>query len=206
MRANEGVVTRLTQEESDALPFDQIFRIGATGFEAIGDRVLVLVDPFRSGYECQKCQGAQKIPCTDCTDGKSRLNPQMVCKSCHGSMKVDCPECAGKGVEDGGIVIPDTAQNKPRTGTVVSVGDMVGRGMQRLFGSLPVQTFEERKNPLKKGDRILFGTYSGFDVKLDTTDGREIEMRILNESEVLTRVHGDMNLRRIGRGNKEEIL
>lgn len=185
---------------------DQVFRIGQTGFEALGERVLVLVDPFRSGYECTECDGKQKVQCTDCTDGKSRLNPEVLCKSCRGTMSVDCPACQGKGVEHGGIILPDVSQNPPRTGVIVSVGDYVGRGVQHLFGSMPIETFGERKNPLKRGDRVLFGTYAGHDVKLDTTDGREVELRILAESEVLTRVHGEMNLRRIGRGKKEEIL
>jgi co-chaperonin GroES (HSP10) len=184
-------------------PKDQVFSIGATGFEALGERVLVLVDPFRSGYECERCNGDQKISCTDCDNGKSRLNPNMQCKTCSGSRAMVCPACGGKGGE---LIIPDVAENRPQTGTIVSVGDQVGRGVQRLFGAVPVQTFEERKNPLKKGDRVLFGTYAGFDVKLDTSDGRGIELRILNESEVLTRVHGEMKLRRMGRGSREELL
>ena len=56
----------------------------------------------------------------------------------------------------GSIIIPDTAKEKPQEGTVIAVGT----------GKV---TDEGRSRPLavKKGDRILFGQYSGSEVKLD---------------------------------------
>ena len=59
----------------------------------------------------------------------------------------------------GGIIIPDTAKEKPQEGLVVAVGS--GRVLED--GSVrPVE--------LKKGDRILFGKYSGNEIKLDGED------------------------------------
>ena len=59
----------------------------------------------------------------------------------------------------GGIIIPDTAKEKPQEGRVVAVGS--GRVLED--GSVrPVE--------LKKGDRILFGKYSGNEIKLDGED------------------------------------
>jgi chaperonin GroES len=59
----------------------------------------------------------------------------------------------------GGIIIPDTAAEKPQEGRVVAVGS--GRVLED--GSVrPVE--------LKKGDRILFGKYSGNEIKLDGED------------------------------------
>lgn len=69
----------------------------------------------------------------------------------------------------GGIIIPDTAKEKPQEAVVVSVGP----GALREDGS-------RRELMVKAGDRILFGKYSGTDVKIDGVDHL-----ILRESDVL---------------------
>jgi chaperonin GroES len=69
----------------------------------------------------------------------------------------------------GGIIIPDTAKEKPQEGEVVAVG--------------PGRLTEEGKRiamEVKTGDRILIGKYSGTDVKIDGT-----EYVILREDDVL---------------------
>ena len=69
----------------------------------------------------------------------------------------------------GGIIIPDTAKEKPQEGEVIAVG--------------PGRLTEEGKRiamEVKKGDRILIGKYSGTDVKIDGT-----EYIILREEDVL---------------------
>jgi len=69
----------------------------------------------------------------------------------------------------GGIIIPDTAKEKPIEGKVVAVGN----------GKV-LDSGEVRKLEVKKGDRILFGKYSGTEVKIDGT-----EHLILREDDVL---------------------
>jgi chaperonin GroES len=69
----------------------------------------------------------------------------------------------------GGIIIPDTAQEKPAEAVVVAVGP----GAVRDDGS-------RRELLLKTGDRILFGKYTGSDVVIDGE-----EHLILRESDVL---------------------
>ena len=59
----------------------------------------------------------------------------------------------------GGIVIPDSATEKPIKGTVIAVGD--GKALDH--GSV-------RAPKVKVGDQVLFGKYSGTEVKLDGTD------------------------------------
>ena len=56
----------------------------------------------------------------------------------------------------GGIIIPDTAKEKPIEGEVIAVGN----GKVQDDGSV-------RKLEVKKGDRVLFGKYAGTEVKLD---------------------------------------
>ncbi|HOG06728.1 MAG: co-chaperone GroES [Syntrophales bacterium] len=59
----------------------------------------------------------------------------------------------------GGIIIPDTAKEKPQEGKVIAVG--------------PGRTDKDGKlipMDVKKGDRILFGKYSGTEIKIDGTE------------------------------------
>ena len=69
----------------------------------------------------------------------------------------------------GGIIIPDTAKEKPQEGEVIAVGP----GARDDHGKV---------NPLdvKKGDRILFGKWSGTEVKVDGQD-----LLIMKESDIL---------------------
>ena len=69
----------------------------------------------------------------------------------------------------GGIIIPDTAKEKPQEGVVVAVGP----GARDDSGK--VQPLD-----LKTGDRILFGKWSGSEIKLDGED-----LLIMKESDVL---------------------
>ena len=72
-------------------------------------------------------------------------------------------------VKRGGIIIPDTAREKPQEAEVVSVGP----------GAL---TDDGKRKPMsvKKGDRVLIGKYSGTEVKIDGED-----YLILREDDVL---------------------
>lgn len=72
-------------------------------------------------------------------------------------------------VRRGGIIIPDTAKEKPQEGKVVAVGD--GRVLEN-----------GKRVPLdvKAGDRVLFGKYSGSEVKIEDED-----YLILKEEEIL---------------------
>ena len=69
----------------------------------------------------------------------------------------------------GGIIIPDTAQEKPMGGKVVSVGG----GARNENGQVVALD-------VKKGDRILFGKWSGTEVKID---GKEL--LIMKESDIM---------------------
>lgn len=74
----------------------------------------------------------------------------------------------------GGIIIPDTAKEKPMEGEVMAVGN--GRVLDN-GQRLPLE--------VKVGDRILFGKYSGTEIKID-----DEEFLILREDEVLGIIAG----------------
>ncbi len=74
----------------------------------------------------------------------------------------------------GGIIIPDTAKEKPQEGEVIAVGP----GARDESGKLiPLD--------LKDGDRILFGKWSGTEIKLDGE-----ELLIMKESDVMGVIEG----------------
>ena len=69
----------------------------------------------------------------------------------------------------GGIIIPDTAKEKPQEGEVIAVGE----GKRRDDGTR--QTLD-----VQPGDRVLFGKYSGSEIKIDGE-----ELLIMREDEIL---------------------
>jgi chaperonin GroES len=81
---------------------------------------------------------------------------------------------AEEGKTKGGIIIPDTAKEKPMEGEIVAVGP----GARDEKGALvPLD--------VKKGDRILFGKWSGTEIKLDGD-----ELLIMKESDIMGIIDG----------------
>ncbi|CAN5779019.1 co-chaperone GroES [soil metagenome] len=72
----------------------------------------------------------------------------------------------------GGIVLPDTAREKPQRGKVLAVGPgkMLDNGQRAEIG-------------VKEGDEVLFGKYSGTEIKVD---GEEV--KILREADILAKI------------------
>ena len=74
-----------------------------------------------------------------------------------------------EGKTKGGIIIPDTAKEKPQEGEIVAVGP---GGRDESGKLIPID--------LKAGDRVLFGKWSGTEVKIDGQ-----ELLIMKESDVM---------------------
>jgi chaperonin GroES len=79
----------------------------------------------------------------------------------------------------GGIIIPDTAKEKPQQGEVVAVGP----GARDEAGNLIALD-------LKPGDRVLFGKWSGTEVKIDGED-----LVIMKESDIFGVIEGKANVK-----------
>jgi chaperonin GroES len=73
----------------------------------------------------------------------------------------------------GGIIIPDTAKEKPQEGQVIAVGP----GKREKGELVPLD--------VKPGDRVLFGKYSGTEIKIEDED-----LLILREEEILAKLGG----------------
>src|SRR5450631_1426174 len=80
----------------------------------------------------------------------------------------------GEAKSKGGIIIPDTAKEKPQEGEIIAVGP----GARDESGKLvPLD--------VKKGDKVLFGKWSGTEVKIDGQD-----LLIMKESDILGVIDG----------------
>jgi chaperonin GroES len=86
------------------------------------------------------------------------------------------------GATRGGIIIPDSAKDKPQEGEVISVGKGKTNDEGKLF---PLA--------VKESDRILFGKYSGTEIKIDEED-----FLIMKEEEVLGVVTGAVKKEAVG--------
>jgi chaperonin GroES len=86
------------------------------------------------------------------------------------------------GTTRGGLIIPDSAKDKPLEGEVISVGKGKTNDKGKLF---PVA--------VKEGDVILFGKYSGTEIKIDGED-----LLIMKEEEVLGVVTGAAKKQAVG--------
>jgi chaperonin GroES len=115
-----------------------------------------------------ECQGRRKIfnRIKDKQEGTMKFRPlhdRVVVRSIEGEAKTT-----------GGIIIPDTAKEKPQEGEIVAVGP---GGRDESGKLIPID--------LRVGDRILFGKWSGTEVKID---GKEL--LIMKESDVMGVVEG----------------
>ena len=166
---------------TESIP-SEVFSLGSLRFYALGDRVLIEEDKFRSGYECPKCEGAAKVVCENCNgDGHYAIDsgPIKMCSGCGGAGKLTCPECNGKG---GLIAVPETAQRRPTTGVVVSAGPEC--------------------KVLKVGQSVMFSNFAGYVVDLERA-GKSVCLRILHETEILCGMEGHLELRTLK--GKQEI-
>jgi co-chaperonin GroES (HSP10) len=144
---------------------------GALKFWALGDRLLIQEDEFRSGYECAQCGGRGTNPCSNCNGTQITATGKKcgICADTDGNLT--CPTCQGKG---GIIIVPDTSKNRPTSGQVVSVGAKV--------------------HTLKPGDSVLYSNFAGHVVDLKMATGHTVTLRILHETEILAGMEGQLTL------------
>ena len=79
-----------------------------------------------------------------------------------------------EGTSAGGIIIPDTAAEKPMTGKILSIGN----GKVQDYGKL-------RALDVKVGDKVLFGKYSGTEVKVEGED-----ILVMREDDIMGVIEG----------------
>lgn len=149
---------------------------------AVEDKIIVMHDDYKSGYECKTCKGEGKLTgCNTChNSGKDRFG--QTCKSCSGvpmNHITVCPDCKGKG---GLLVIPETARSLPTTGIVVSMGPeteamkltkVILEEKERLKAEAGTESYDRinrnlkdylkrlEETPIRLGARVIFGPHVG---------------------------------------------
>jgi co-chaperonin GroES (HSP10) len=183
-----------TQTQNTLIIDDGTNEAGIPGFpykfRAQGDKILVSVDIYKSGYECKDCKGTGRIMSQCVCESTDRpgykydsmgvaIEPtrrdQTKCPVCKGdylNLRINavCSLCKGTGAS---LVIPDSAKSLPTTGVIVSVGSLV-------------------TNPeLKNNTRVLFGAYTGVMIP---TKAPGVVFKVLRDIEVLCIIKGGEDL------------
>lgn len=168
-------------------------------FRAQGDKILVAVDVFKSGYECRSCKGSGTIKISCSCDGSSRpgfkynqaqvdefvkslgvagadARAMMKCQECKGDYlnmrKTEvCSACQGK---KSLLELPDTAKSLPTTGVIVSMGPLV-----------------DPRLGFKNHDRVLFGGFVGVMIP---TKAPGVVFKVMRDIEILCTILGGEDL------------
>src|SRR3990172_5592755 len=148
---------------------------GELAIEALGKRVIIVEDRFRTGYECSTCDGVGFFneECPHC-NGKTILTgieSFSTCPSCRiegrSTGKKLCPTCKGRG---GLLIAPQEAEGRPSSGKIMSIGPEV--------------------KILKVGDRVIYSNYAGTAINFK----QKAVVRILQEEEIFGRLYGTGDL------------
>jgi hypothetical protein len=169
MPAGIADVERPTQPlEVDTTKENIIFIIqGKLGLEAIEDKILILIDKFRSGYECKDCAESGTYISCECEraghPGQNRLGG--LCKYCNGSYSTrkgkSCISCNGTGTT---LIMPENARAIPTSGIIVSVGPLC--------------------KTRKVGERVLFGAHTGYYLPFKGN----AKIRVMREDEPMCKI------------------
>jgi hypothetical protein len=176
----QSMETERTEVIRDFQDDTNIYHAGPCSFEAATENhILLIEDPFVSGYECKTCDKSGKVVCPGCGgSGKSSVVEHARCNQCQGEKQIECSDCNGKGVT---LVIPQVAERRPTTGRIVSAGPEC--------------------KWLRNGDTVLYGSFCGTAFDLEGLDAQGIErtivLRIIREAEVQLRITGHLSLRRV---------
>jgi len=157
--------------------------------EAVEDKIIVMMDSYKSGYECKECGGTGKVKSTF-VEGAER----------------ECEACNGKGAT---LVIPEISKSLPTLGTVMSVGEKTrwaqhlkskenpemallalqngvqGRdiSMEDLKKTLDLQ---EKQIKIRPGAKVLFQPHVGTMIPFKGN----IRLKIMREHEPLAVIYG----------------
>jgi len=111
---------------------------------------------------------ATKAPSKSKTQSKSRKTTKLNIRPLGDKVIVQRDEADD--ITESGIYLPEQAKDTPKTGVILAIGD----------GALNTETGERIPLTVAKGDRVVFSSYAGTEVKLD-----DQELLVMNESEIL---------------------
>lgn len=142
---------------------------GKLGLEAIEDKILILIDKFKSGYECKDCNGSGLYNACECVREGRKYGIGITGKRCTFKDGCDrqqqgdkCRSCNGTGST---LVMPENARAIPTSGVIVSLGPLCTK--RRI------------------GERVLFGAHTGYYLPFKGN----AKIRCMREDEPLCKIH-----------------
>jgi co-chaperonin GroES (HSP10) len=175
-----------------------ILALGKLGIEATDDKIVVVEDRFTNGSECRSCGGTgeSNTECGLCHGvGEEPIQGGFIvqCRACGGTGHKPCEACNGEGYPKNVIITPQTAQRRPSTGTIVSVGPLVGK----RYMEYPLEEGDDKKGYITKpaivdfgteyyvGDRIIYSNFAGVAIELR----QKTVIRIMRAHEILSKLY-----------------
>jgi co-chaperonin GroES (HSP10) len=138
---------------------------GKVAIQSVEDKILVLLDKFKTGYECKTCDGDGILKKCPTCGGSGVDRFEQDCKECgNGTLTYprECDRCKGIGSS---IIVPESSKQIPTSGVIVSCGPKcVAR---------------------KLGERVLFGAHTGYYLPFKGN----VRLRLLREHEVMCLMH-----------------
>jgi hypothetical protein len=164
------------EKELDVTTGDNIIFViaGKIGLEAVENKILILIDKFRSGYECKDCNETGIYVNCECerkeTPGRIKYGTRdKECPYCNGSATerdkrrgATCIACKGTGTT---LTMPENARAIPTSGVIVSTGPHV--------------------KTRQIGERVLFGAHTGYYLPFKGN----AKIRCMREDEILCLIH-----------------
>jgi len=191
------------------LVLEDEFRSGMECTACVGKRKIK--SPELEELVCENCEGT----------GRSILNKDARCARCRGTGRTICETCKGKG---GTIIVADQSERRPTTGRILSIGDAIhckvcdGKGVTETkqyirvsddstvgsHGSTTLVTAECVRckgtggtHTFERGQSVIYTSFSGHVWDLVLSNGEEIVIRVIQESDVLAKIQGHLDLRRV---------
>jgi len=150
---------------------------GKLGLEAIEDKILILIDKFKSGYECKDCNETGIYAACPCSirgefgikeNGKACSFKDACTRQIIGNT---CLTCKGTGTT---LALPENARAIPTSGVIVSLGPLATKR--------------------KLGERVLFGAHTGYYLPFKGT----AKIRCMRQDEPLCLIHAIDNTQTLG--------
>lgn len=156
---------------------------GKLGLEAIEDKILILIDKFKSGYECKDCNETGIYRSCECernkTPGRKIYgNFDKLCPYCEGNQFIrderrgkSCSTCKGTGST---VIMPENARAIPTSGVIVSLGPLC--------------------KTRRIGERVLFGAHTGYFLPFKGN----AKIRVMREDEPMCKILAIDNTNTLG--------
>jgi len=171
-------VERPEQRLATSLSNNTVFVVaGKLALEAVENKILILIDKFKSGYECKDCNETGIYQGCTCArlgtpgvkeNGKSCVYRDGCSKQVVGTT---CRTCKGTGST---LILPPNARGIPTSGVIVSVGPLA--------------------NKRKINERVLFGAHTGYFLPFKGN----AKIRCMREDEILCLIHSVDNAETLG--------